>query len=94
MTHGPLTITDAVALQTVLEAARNTRRVRWVDQRGNVLEGTARRICRDESGALLPDDADVRDGTLHITTAIGLETFVPVAEVIAMVGREEFALDD
>ena len=91
-----LSLSDAVALATVLDAAIQGARVRWVDDNhpDGVNAGTARHIVRDSrSAAFLGADDDVRDAYLRVTTLAGWEAWLPVADLIGMVRETTFVID-
>lgn len=81
MTERILTVGEAVNLATIIGWAQGNLRLSWLDDRGDVAEGTARSIG-DEQGNFLNGTDDVRDGFLRITTASGFEWFVPMADVL------------
>lgn len=88
--HGPLTISDVVALQTILTAAQQTRRVQYLLTNGEVVEGVARAIAH-HGGGFLRNDEDVRDGYLHVSQ-FG-EVWLPIKHVMEQVKRGEFVVD-
>jgi hypothetical protein len=91
-----LTVRDAVALATILEAAQTNARVRWVDDNhpDGVNEGTARHLVKDSRTAgFLGANDDVRDAYLRVTTVSGWEAWLPVADLIDMVSETTFAID-
>jgi hypothetical protein len=53
------------------------------------MSGTARSIGNDRGGFAGADD-DIRDQYLRVTLRIGLETFLPMRELIAKVPSGEF----
>lgn len=79
-----LTVTDAVHLATAIRWAQTNAKVRWLNESGDIQEGTARSLG-DERGNFLTADDDVRDGFFRITTTMGGEVFLPVVDVIRMV---------
>lgn len=81
MTDRILTIADAVALADVVRWVQCNARLRWLDDRGEIAEGTARSIG-DDRGNFLASTDDVRDAYVRITTAMGWEWFPRMAEVI------------
>jgi len=94
MTNNILSIADVIALSTIIDSASQTARVRWLDERGDIREGTARHIVRSaDDFSFIPRDMDVRDGFLRITTTLGMEVTIAVRELMAMVQRGEFAKD-
>jgi hypothetical protein len=76
-----LTVHDAILIGDIAEWAIHNSKLLWLDDRGEVQTGTARSIG-DNQGNLLGRGVDVRDAFLRITTAMGWEWFVPMAEVI------------
>ena len=87
--HGPLTVSDLVALSTLLEATK-VRRVRWLNEHGDLLDGVARCFAH-EGGGFLGKDDDVRDYYLHVSGTF--EHWLPVRELIPMVNEGRFVLD-
>lgn len=88
-----LSITDAVDLGVVVNAAiRTARVVRCLDGGLLVRSGTARSIG-DDCGNFAGRDDDVRDCSLRVTTDAGFEAFWPVAELIAEVRSGLFVLE-
>jgi hypothetical protein len=81
-----LTIQDTTALAEIIGWCQRTDRLMWLDDRGDVAYGTARSIG-DANGNFLAAGEDVRDAYVRITTAMGFEWFVLVAEV--MVRQQE-----
>jgi hypothetical protein len=92
MTHGPLTMHDLIALETIGSVASASSRVRWLLDSGDIAEGTARSIG-DERGNFLRSDEDIRDGYLRITSVQGFDYFLPVTDLMKMVHAGEFARD-
>jgi len=87
-----LSITDAVGLGVVVNAAiRTARIVRCLDG-GVLVRGTARSIG-DDCGNFAGRDHDVRDCSLRVTTDAGTEVFWPIAEPIAEVRSGLFVLE-
>lgn len=88
--HPPLSIADVVALDRIVRACSH-KRVRWLTERGDLLDGVARSIG-DQNGNFLQRGEDVRDGYLRISGTF--EHFLPVKRVMEMLGAGEFAVDD
>lgn len=88
MSTKPLTIADTVALATIIRCAQTTSRVRWLNDRGDLLDGTARCIAHDGGGFPGPDE-DIRDMYLHVSGPG--ECWLPVSDLIGLVQRGEFA---
>lgn len=86
-----LTLTEAVELATVIGWAQRNARLRWLDDRGDIHEGTARSIGDDRG--MFTQGADVRDCHLRITTAMGFEWFVPMSDVISRVHGSTMVAD-
>ena len=76
-----LTINEVTSLAEIVGWCQRNDRLMWLDDRGDVAYGTARSIG-DERGNFLARGDDVRDAYVRITTAMGWEWFVLVAEVI------------
>lgn len=85
----PLTVHDAVALATIVEASIHNSYVARVADDGRVMHGTARSIG-DDRGAFLATGEDVRDAYLRVTLSTGFEAFWPVAELIPQTHSGEF----
>jgi hypothetical protein len=85
-----LTMGDACTLADIIRAAQGGKRVRWLVDSGDVMEGVARSIG-DTDGTFLRAGQDVRDGYLRISATF--EHYLPVAEVIAKCQAGEFAID-
>lgn len=88
--HGPVSVSDVLALHTIINAATGTKRVRWLDGNNDLHEGVARAIAHD-GGGFLSEGEDVRDGFLHVSGTI--ETWVPVAWLVDKVKATMFAVD-
>lgn len=89
--RGPLTSTDVRALATIVDAAESGKHVRWANGSGDVLAGTARALARD-GGGFPSSQEDVRDVCLHVSGIT--ETWLPVVDVMRMLGEGMFAVDD
>ena len=91
-----LTAADALAIATILDAAHNGRRVRWL-ARGltagdhHVVTGVARHIVRDDSFNFLRGDEDVRDGYLRVSDLFERLLYVP--DVIEWIKAGTFAVE-
>jgi len=88
----PLTVSDLVALSTIVETVQHGSRVRWLSDDNDVLEGTARSIG-DDRGMFLGNDEDVRDAFLRITSTSGFDYFVPMTKLAELVREGGFAID-
>ena len=83
MTKDPLTVSQTVALSTLVEASIHYWTVaRLVD--GNVIVGTARSIGDDRGNHA--GHEDIRDCYLRVTTRSGFEAFWPVVALVPEVG--------
>jgi hypothetical protein len=89
MSERILTISDAVRLGIVCEAAERKYPVARVLESGLVVFGTARSIG-DRDGNFATRTMDVRDCFLRVTTKSGLETYWPIAELMNEVNTGEF----
>jgi hypothetical protein len=87
-----LNIVDAVAIATIIGAAQRNARVAWLLKSGDVGVGTARQITTAD-GNWLRHDEDVRNGYLWVTTDGGMETWLPLAELMPKVATGEFVVD-
>lgn len=85
-----LTLADALALTRVIGFAQRGCRVRWLTDRGTVMEGVARHLVTDpeRAGFLGPDD-DVRAAWLRVSALT--EWFLPVAECMTRVRAGEMS---
>lgn len=94
-----LTISDAIYLNQVIDAASQSAKVAWVNdedaEAGDVRYGTARHIVQgpDDIG-FLRNDQDVRNGYLRITSRTGMEVFLPVRDLMRMAAEGRFAIYD
>jgi hypothetical protein len=86
-----LTISDTVALSTIIEAAVHGSKVRWLNPAGDVMEGVARSIG-DEKGNFAGPKDDIRDCFLRISAMF--EYFLPVSDLIPMVQAGTFVVGD
>jgi hypothetical protein len=94
-----LTVSKAVALQSILRAAQQNLPVRWVDAHGKIQDGEARSLARtsvyrvggEAFNHLLPTD-DVRDAYLEVWYAYGV-AFIPVRALFRMVTDGTFVVD-
>lgn len=87
----PLTIGDVEALAVIHQAADRGKRVRWAAEDGEVREGVARCFAHD-GGGFPTNQEDVRSSCLHVSGIT--ETWLPVVDVMRMVKRGEFTVDD
>lgn len=87
--HGIVSVADVHALAEIVHAAIDSKPVRWVNDAGDLNEGTARAISH-HGGGFLTDDDDVRDGFLHISA--GGEYWLPVPRLVDMLRRGEFVV--
>ena len=91
--HEPFTISDALAAHTLITATSQNARVNWLDDRGKVQEGTARALVHAPGGGgFLASTADIREGYVWITSALGFEIWPSVVEVLAAIKRFEWVL--
>ena len=90
-----LTIRDAIALQTIIQAAQTTAKVARAVDGGEVILGTARHIVKSPTDiGFLNADEDVRDGYLRVTLQNGFEAFWLVRELMPEAEAGLFALYD
>lgn len=88
-----LTVADVIALSTIVDAASQSAHVRWLDERGDIREGVARHIVRGATDfGFIDQTTDVRDAFLRITS--GFEITIPVRDLMGMVMRGEFVIDN
>jgi len=94
MTDRVLTVADALAIATILDAAHNGRRVSWVVPRPggqfHMITGVARHLVRDDSFNFLRGDEDVRDGYLRVSDLFERLLYVP--DVIEWIKAGTFAV--
>jgi len=86
-THPALTVRDAVDLAAICDAAIHGRRVAWLNDRGDIVDGIARCIG-DERGNLAGSTDDVRDCYLRVSATF--EHFLPMCEVLAQIRSGAF----
>lgn len=95
--HNNLSIADVIALSTIVDAASQSAKVRWLDDDGSTIcEGTARHIVRGEDDfTFIPQTMDVRDAFLRITSRhnLGWDVAIPVRKLMDMIMRGEFVKD-
>ncbi len=77
-----LTEWEAVSIGQVSLACRDGARVRWLTESGDIVEGVARHITRNDTGTLLTGEDDVRDGFLRVSAT--MEWFLPMSQVLTM----------
>lgn len=93
--HPPLTIDTVHLLSRLVNATMHGRRVRFLSNDSDaVVKGELRHIVKPDSIALLPADADLRDGRVRVTADLGVEYFLPVTDVLARMARAEFGIED
>lgn len=83
----PLTVTDLHRLNVIADAVSHGRRVVWMNEFGDRMEGVVRNFTNEDGNFLLPDE-DVRDGYVWISSMF--EHFVPVQEVLDMIHDGRF----
>ncbi len=77
-----LTEWEAVSIGQVSLACRDGSGVRWLTESGDIVEGVARHITRNDTGTLLTGEDDVRDGFLRVSAT--MEWFLPMSQVLTM----------
>jgi hypothetical protein len=90
MTERVLTVADALAIGTMLDAAHKARRVSW-DVDGHVISGVARHIVEGGNFHLLRGDEDVRDGYLRVSSTF--EHLLPVPDVLEKIKTGLFVVE-
>lgn len=85
----PLTISETLALGTVVNMAVHGQHVARLLDNGDITQGTARSIGDRNGGYSGPDD-DIRDMYLRVTTDSGFEAFWPVSELVEDVKASTF----
>ena len=86
-----ITIAEALALTQIIEAAQGGRKVVWLNEEGNRMEGVARHICSDaETFGFLGSNQNVFEGFLRVTTSTGFELAQPISQIVPMVGKRWF----
>lgn len=91
--YKPLSIHDAVDLAAIVNAAIHTSHVTWALDDGRIVEGTARSIG-DENGNFASERDDIRGCFLRVTTSMGFEAFLPMADVLDKVRHGLFVVGD
>jgi hypothetical protein len=85
---------DAMALGDLLTAIGQKRKIRWMDQDGEIRTGELRSLVMgDNNFAMLPWGTDVRDAWVWVT-ANGFERTVPVAHFVTMLQEGGFVTED
>lgn len=93
--HPPLTLDTVHLLSRLANAVMHNRSVRFIpDGTDDDVRGTLRHIVKPDSIALLPGNADPRDGRVRITIDLGSEIFLPVTDVLDRMARAEFGIED
>jgi hypothetical protein len=88
-----LSVADVIALSTIIDAASQGAKVRWLDDDGNIRSGVARHIVRGASDFnFVGRNQDVRDAFLRITSG-GLEITIAVRALMEKVHNTEFVID-
>ncbi len=90
--HGTLSLSDAIALGAVCDAAIRCAPVARATDGGDVVYGLARSVG-GAGEAFLPAGEDVRAGYLRVTTRTGYETFWLVSELVSEYHAGLFVLD-
>ena len=90
-----LSVSDVIALGTIVDAASQTASVRWLDKAGDIQEGIARHIVRGPMDfVFIPSTMDVRDAFLRITKrGNGFDVALPVRDLMDKVKAGEFVID-
>jgi len=86
-TYPPLTVRDALDIAAICEAAIHGRRVAWLNERGDVMDGIARSIG-DERGSFAGPDDDIRGCYLRVSATF--EHFLPVADLMNLINTGQF----
>lgn len=92
-TTSSVTLNEVRELSTLFSIVQDGARVRWLVGSGGVVTGVARHFVRDsETAGFLDWNTDnVLDAYLRVSGT--LEYFIPVRDVLALLGRGEFARD-
>lgn len=87
-----LSVAEAVALGTLLDACARGHALRWLNEHGDVDEGVARCVVRDHGGgAFLTAADDVRDGFVHVSGIV--EQWLPVERCVRQLIEGELAIE-
>jgi hypothetical protein len=89
--HGPLTLDQAARIGQLIDACERNAHAGWLAD-GRTITGTLRSIG-DEQGNFPTRNDDVRGEYLRITTDLGWEHFMPMAEATALLASGELVLD-
>jgi len=90
-----LTVADLTALTEVARAAMQSAKVTYLDEGGDIVNGTARSFVVDPARPVfLGRDDDVRDAYLWVTTVQGFEAFPAVRHLAKMVHEGGFIIND
>ena len=87
-----LTANEVLDLATVITAARNGSKVRWLDDREQLREGVARHLVQSPTNWGFFNGDDVRDAHLRVTS-LGFDLTLPVTRIVELIGRGEFAVE-
>lgn len=92
-TLAPLTVPVALRLGDLLNWVAQGARVHYTtDEGATILTGTLRHVVRSaENYTFLAAGEDVRDGYVRITLASGLDTAMPVMQIIDLMEQGAFA---
>lgn len=82
-------------IAAVLGACQRGAKVAWVNDNApdGVSYGTARHVCRDESGNFAHGDAEPEGLFVRITATGGFEVFEPLRTLARNYGTGEFVID-
>lgn len=85
-THAPLTAAVAFALGDLLNWITQKRKVHYtLDEGRTILTGTLRHVVQGpDNFNFLGRDTDIRDAWVRITLVSGLDTTVPVSQIIEL----------
>jgi hypothetical protein len=89
------TLNEIENIAAILGACQRGAKVAWADdgETAGVAYGTARHVCRDESGAFAHGDAEPEGLLVRITTVRGFEVFESLTALATAYGEGLFVLD-
>lgn len=87
-----LTLSALTTYAALLDACQRGARVARLTDHGDVIVGTARAFTAPD-GSFVRGDADVTTAHVRVTWTTGLDTYAPVADVVAEYDAGTFVLD-
>lgn len=94
ITHSSLTQHDVLRLAEIVKAARQERKVVFLEKDGTQYKGTARHIVVSPDDIGFPGpDRDIRDCYLRVTMQTGQDRYESMAWVLEGLGTSFFVYD-